>query len=734
MAEGIVIEEKTMEQLEREVTCAVCQEYYTDPRVLPCLHYYCKNCIKRIALRTDSGRTLSCPECRYEVTIPKGGVDEFKTAFFVNQLQTTVSTMERAHGTVVTKCELCSDTGDRAEAFCRQCAMFICSDCIKQHKRLKTYTFHEVASLEDLKKGLARPIALKEPNVPATCADHEENMTIYCFDCDKLICHLCAVKDHREHNFEFCKKAAINTKKNILEKLGNLHKLSVILSNTMKEIQTIKKGLAVQEGTVGNTISISFRELREILDNRERELLGEVTRIKQEKAKKLSAQEKALSLANTEIQSIVDYTEQCVRLSNGSEIMSMHLEIQRRIEQKVEEYGKLESLEPVEDLDIGVKVKCTEALQNILQMEASIVNLPIDQTKCTVDIGTDMPEVGNEVTATLTTRLSNNTIPKKRHRVASLLKSLYNDIVTDCVVDSTAIGFYSIRFTPTIRGRHELVVSVDGHHVSGSPFPVFVSLSPTKLGQSVQIWENIPDPTGVTVNSEGDILVVTYKGNIVKLAEEGKITEVVCQNELVGLRKIEVDHEDNIYCVSGSSSRIMRCCKDYKNIQIMDCEDRLRGLALVGDKVMVCPAGALGTVKVYDKELHLMQSIQHKNLGCFLALSCDTDGNLYCADYSRSCIQVLDSDGKFKSSFNEDERGTNILKHPWGLCVKDQYVYVCDRSSCTVSVFTVDGAFVSSFGHRGNEDGQFNGPHSICVDIDGFVYVTDHLNNKVQSF
>ena len=114
MAEGIVVEEKTVEELEREITCGICQEQYTEPKVLPCLHYYCKKCVLRLDLRTGTGKPFSCPECRCEATLPEGGVDELKTAFFVNRLKTTVSTMKRAHGKVEVKCELCSDSVDKA--------------------------------------------------------------------------------------------------------------------------------------------------------------------------------------------------------------------------------------------------------------------------------------------------------------------------------------------------------------------------------------------------------------------------------------------------------------------------------------------------------------------------------------------------------------------------------------------------------------------------------------------
>ena len=71
MAEGIVHEGKTLEQMEQEITCAVCQEHYAEPKVLPCLHYYCKQCVTKLATRTASNEPFSCPKCRKDTTLPE---------------------------------------------------------------------------------------------------------------------------------------------------------------------------------------------------------------------------------------------------------------------------------------------------------------------------------------------------------------------------------------------------------------------------------------------------------------------------------------------------------------------------------------------------------------------------------------------------------------------------------------------------------------------------------------
>ena len=74
------------------------------------------------------------------------------------------------------------------------------------------------------------------------------------------------------------------------------------------------------------------------------------------------------------------------------------------------------------------------------------------------------------------------------------------------------------------------------------------------------------------------------------------------------------------------------------------------------------------------------------------------------------------------------------LSGPWGVCVVGQYVYVADRGGDCVSVFTTEGGYVTSFGQRGGNEDDFNSPKGVCVDKDGFVYVCDYLNNRVQVF
>ena len=68
------------------------------------------------------------------------------------------------------------------------------------------------------------------------------------------------------------------------------------------------------------------------------------------------------------------------------------------------------------------------------------------------------------------------------------------------------------------------------------------------------------------------------------------------------------------------------------------------------------------------------------------------------------------------------------------MCVAGQYVYVTDNTADRISVFTTEGGHVTTFGQEGRGEGDFNYPIGVCVDKDGFVYVCEYKNNRVQIF
>ena len=745
MAEGIVHKGKSLEELERDIICAICQEHYTEPKVLPCLHYYCKKCILKLALRTATNQPFSCPECRKETILPEGGVDQLKTAFFVHRMEAMYSTVERIHGKVEVKCEGCT-SGSNSISFCRQCTAFICKACVESHQRMKMFEGHNVVSMLDLKVGTAKTtINIAETAAPVKCKVHKKSLKLYCFDCDRVICRDCTVKDHRDHNFEFCAVAAPETKEELTKMLECLRELSKNMSLAMEVVKTTKQEVETQGSSVERTIQTSFEEIFEMMKKHKQEMLEGARKLIQEKMNKLSVQEKNLSLASSKVISVVDYAERFVSHSSDNEVMSMHIDIKRQMNE-IGEHGKADGImKPVEEADMGVEVRCAEALQQLFQTQAKMTRLVLDPAKCTVrGEGVKTAVVHQTSEVTFTTILSNNKISRRRAKVLGQLKSLYDGSVIKCNVNQSSSGEYRIQYTPIVRGRHELTVLVDGQQVSGSPFPVFVSIPPTQLGKPVKVLDNMARIVEVAFNSIGKVIMLEHVHNFLAFYDGQKIFKslnrdhhLLCGSVPVGLA---TDDEDYVYCTTNDESNILKFNKDgciVEKVQV-DTSSVNMGVAVVGDEVMVCDACTGGTIVVYDRELNYLRRITVENAGVFRDISADSHGNIFITDRDNQCIRAFSQHGDLLQSFNFDRNGINVLTRPLGLCVSGQFIYVCnnglDNDNHNVSVFTTEGEYVTTFGHKGTGEGEFNVPVGVCVDTHGFIYVCDMYNNRIQVF
>ena len=230
---------------------------------------------------------------------------------------------------------------------------------------------------------------------------------------------------------------------------------------------------------------------------------------------KLSLQEESLSLAFAEVQSVLDHIEQCVGHHADSEFMGMHAELACQVQQGVEEHDEgVLSLEPVEEVDVEVEMRCAETLQQLCQTKAKLTQL-----STVISSRAKIADLNNMSACTLTTKAKGtqlSTVPAKctvsgegaktamlnsvfeasltttkcKCKVDCHLKSLSNGSIIKCHVDQTGDRNYSIQYTPTVRGRCELTVSVDGQQVADSPLPHVCLLPCCSTRQSCQfvVW------------------------------------------------------------------------------------------------------------------------------------------------------------------------------------------------------------------------------------------------------
>ena len=111
--------EKTLDKLVNQLSCAICLDTYTDPKILHCHHVFCQGCLGGIASQNQQGRTVVvCPNCRLVTPVPGNGVAGLQSAFRITQLLEIVSEHKKS--------PYCPEHGDKeVELYCETCEELI---------------------------------------------------------------------------------------------------------------------------------------------------------------------------------------------------------------------------------------------------------------------------------------------------------------------------------------------------------------------------------------------------------------------------------------------------------------------------------------------------------------------------------------------------------------------------------------------------------------------------------
>ena len=455
--------------------------------------------------------------------------------------------MEKAEGRVEALCEMCS-SGDKSVAFCRQCTQFICEDCVRTHRKLKVFAGHKLSTLEELKQGGAKAFHQEEA-LPPKCATHDEAKKLCCYDCDQLICRDCVIIDHAGHKYKFVKTAAPETRKKLTVQVTPLKEIASNLRRTVDKVNTTRKAVEANGKSVTDEINSYFDKLQKILNERRQQLLDESLKIVEEKVENLSAQEKNITLSLATVQSLTDFVERSLANATDEEVVSMQTQVLSRIEGEMEKQKHrtaTQNLDSVEAADFGVILSGPEDLREF----CSIKIIGIDPLNCSVEgEGVKLAEVDKAVTVTVSTYYSSNTPARAIADVNGELRSLIdNSVVRLQGTRQTNSHKYTLQYTPKVRGRHQLSITVNGGHILGRPFSVFVRIPPTKLGKPVKGIE-IPKACCIAFNSSREMIITKYVRGIDILDKNGtKLHSISLADH--GMRTavgVAVDKDDNLF-------------------------------------------------------------------------------------------------------------------------------------------------------------------------------------------
>ncbi|XP_060582930.1 uncharacterized protein LOC132739271 [Ruditapes philippinarum] len=228
-------------------------------------------------------------------------------------------------------CQPCECDGDtvEAEAFCETCNEFICSPCLKAHRKLAISKNHVIKSKDEM------PISRKKQKDPCTelCSSHHtEIIKFYCEDHNYVGCGDCMVLSHKA-----CSVKLVN-------EVSDSYDTSEELVQIKKKIETLMRRISFYHDDFVNGIKAAdemrdkiikdihiFRqEINEYLDNAEADLLKRIDQLTSKQVSQLGHMQKEFESMETEMRECQD------KISNNSDKINQLFVIAKLAHEKIE--------------------------------------------------------------------------------------------------------------------------------------------------------------------------------------------------------------------------------------------------------------------------------------------------------------------------------------------------------------------------------------------------------------
>ena len=135
--------------IKRTLTCQICQNLFVDPRILPCLHTFCCQCVESLVRnRPLKDKTLKCPTCQLETELDSRASARTLPA---NSLLVSMLDFLRIQEGKTIGCDICDDSEESlANVRCRECSLYLCGLHEEAHRRARDTKLHVLLNLGEL--------------------------------------------------------------------------------------------------------------------------------------------------------------------------------------------------------------------------------------------------------------------------------------------------------------------------------------------------------------------------------------------------------------------------------------------------------------------------------------------------------------------------------------------------------------------------------------------------------
>ena len=330
--------------------CTLCHESFRDPRLLPCLHTFCAECLEKFASELEHQqvkdqdevkrdelcvrlREFPCPECDSNIEVPDGGVQEFPNNSFMDSLQGAVAGQQRiAEEQRCTSCE----EGDLAVMWCHDCNTYLCDECHSAHARFRAMRVHKVYTLEEM-----RDMNINEylHQKPLFCMSHpDEVLKFYCTECGTAVCRDCKITAHDGHKAEEITVAAEGVRGQIAGLLTSLDQASGMTANQLEGLKQHSTQYETDlEGIIRN-VQKQVDYIHDLVHKFSQQLIEDLDRKscsaeKDMKSEREALEDKLLSLqtCNDFLHAVLTHSSDAELIANKNQLLQ-HLNLLRKHE------------------------------------------------------------------------------------------------------------------------------------------------------------------------------------------------------------------------------------------------------------------------------------------------------------------------------------------------------------------------------------------------------------------
>ena len=676
-------------------SCTYCSKIFNDPRMLNCLHSFCKECLDKYYDEEGSGTNLKCPNCEISTPLTAVGRIDLLPKDLQASYEADITTYElKMKSKKEIECDRCVDpeNGPAVSFCCNECK-FLCKVCTKDHKTWRKTLHHELINLSEKKK---KGDVLKNiPHAPMTCNAHPDaTLTYFCESHHILLCRDCVLLEHKSCEYQMIKIAAKAEKADLLSYLGKVEEIRAKLEDAMGHGDKVMQRVNATHKTVDDSIKNTFKALYEALRSRERALLsvsGDIA----------LGKETALRMQHENVKKFHDdATKTCKRIKAATEVYTPAemLSTKTTMATKLQYLMKLFQetiLESCKSEVMPTSLDNAALLKDIQLFGQVIAGCCPSLSTATIEF---IPKAvkSRERKFVIQARDSQDKpYPKGSEPVYATIRLMGSEeSPTTLAVTDNENGTYSISFTPTSIGKHVLSVTISNEHIKRSPFIVYVRepRDYTALNASIQTFKAPTNVCGVALDEHSNLYVTLDNHSIVAFDKSGT------QFSQLGTPGSNSSDDGKFYYPRGILLK-----NDLMYVADWD-NHRIQKLKISGD--LVAKFGTEGSGK--------------GQLNCPSGICMIPEGKIFVSEYGNNRVSVFEADGTFCSHITGQGQKGGDMKSPRGIAIDPTgNLHVTNYGGSTlVKIYSQCGKYISEYGGD-----KVTSACGICIDAEGYSFI-----------